>query len=126
MEVIQHFVRNDDHDELYIMEVEGKAYSRMYWFHDDPQSVYLNNLSVENNEREQGFGTKMQELREKIGIELGATQFFLWVKRGSWMHKWYTRRGYNDFSDYTDDDSMIWMIKLLNNGQTIKENSQEA
>ena len=42
------------------------------------------------------------------------------------MHKWYTRRGYNDFSDYTDDDSMIWMIKLLNNGQTIKENSQEA
>lgn len=30
METIQHFVRNDDHDELYIMEAEGKAYSRMY------------------------------------------------------------------------------------------------
>lgn len=30
MEVIQHFVRNDDHDELYIMEIEGKAYARMY------------------------------------------------------------------------------------------------
>ena len=127
METIQHFVRNDDHDELYIMEIERKAYARMYWFHDDPKSVYSNSLSVENDEREQGLRTKMQILREQIGIELGATHSFLWVKRNSWMHDWYKRRGYEDFTDYVDDDSsIIWMQKELNNGQTIKENSQET
>lgn len=126
METIQRFIHNEDHDELLIMEKDGKAYGRMYWFHDDPTSVYLNNLSVEEHERGNNLGTKMQELREQIGIELGAHLSFLWVKRDSWMHDWYLRRGYKDFTDYVDDDSIIWMQKELNNGQTIKENSQET
>ena len=102
--------------EVMIMEKHGKAFSRVYWYFDDPTTVYLNWLSVDKSERHKGLGTKMQELREQIGIDKGATKSCLWVKRDSWMHEWYKRRGYEDWKEYEDDENMIWMIKEICNG----------
>lgn len=98
---------------LMIMEKDGKSYGRMYWYFDDKYSVYLEGLSVSENSRKQGLGTKMQTIRENTGRRLGASLSFLWVEKNSWMHAWYKRRGYIDWRDHEDEKNAIWMRKIL-------------
>jgi ribosomal protein S18 acetylase RimI-like enzyme len=101
---------------IYIMENTGKALSRMYWYHDDKTTIYLDTLSVDENIRQQGIGTNLQKIREDIGIILGADTSCLFVKKDTWMHQWYKRRGYIDFKPYDDDDTYLWMKKILKDG----------
>jgi GNAT superfamily N-acetyltransferase len=101
-------------DSILIMEKHGKAFSRIYWYNDDDSTVYLSSLSVSPNARRKGLGTKMQEIREEIGKNRGATISCLSVKKDTWMHDWYLRRGYEDWKDCEDDESRIWMRKNLN------------
>lgn len=96
---------------IVIMEKQGKAFARVYWFNDDDSFVYLDSLSVSENNRRQRLGTELQLMREKIGEILGATDSYLWVLKDSWMYKWYLRRGYKDHIDY--DKNNIWMTKQL-------------
>jgi len=95
------------------MEEQGKAFARMYQYKEDNAVIYLDSLSVEESMRKQGVGTKLQEIRENIGKSIGATTSFLWVLKDSWMHEWYKKRGYEDYSDYEEDDMCIWMKKGL-------------
>ena len=96
-----------------IMEKTGKAFCRLYRYNNDITTVYLDWLSVDEKSRKKGIGTKLQEIREEIGRKLGATTSCLWVKKDSWMHKWYQRRGYLDFMDYEQEENAIWMKKSL-------------
>jgi GNAT superfamily N-acetyltransferase len=58
---------------IFIMEEDGKAFSRIYWYNDDNDYIYLDWLSVNEEDRKKGIGTKLQEIREAIGVSLGAT-----------------------------------------------------
>lgn len=98
---------------ILIMEKTGKSYGRIYWYHDDKTSVIIDSLSVLPEYRRQGLGTKMQEIREFIGKQLGVNNIYLWVKQDTWMHDWYLRRGYNDYQEYFDEVNAIWMKKTL-------------
>jgi len=110
---IKHFRNDDWGDSVLIMEIDGKAFARVYWFRDDNESIYLDMLSVCESQRKQGLGTKLQELRESIGVEMGANSAYLWVKKDSWMYNWYRRRGYEDCKDHEKEDGFIWMRKML-------------
>lgn len=99
---------------ILIMERSGKAFGRLYQYNDDSSSVYLDWLSVDEDSRNQGIGTELQEVREKIGVGLGATTSCLWVRKDTWMHDWYKRRGYIDFQNHSDEENAIWMKKPLN------------
>lgn len=98
---------------ILIMEKYGKAFGRIYWFNDDNTTVYLDWLSVDEDIRRQGVGTKLQIMREKMGVELGAATSCLWVVKDTWMHDWYKRRGYEDGMDYNGEENAIWMNKSL-------------
>jgi N-acetylglutamate synthase-like GNAT family acetyltransferase len=98
---------------ILIMEENGNAFARVYWYFDDNLSVCLDWLSVSENSRRNGIGTKLQEIREKLGTELGATTSYLWVEKGTWMHEWYKRRGYEDYKDNEKEKNAIWMQKSL-------------
>lgn len=95
----------------------GIAFARLYQFPDDTDSVYLDSLSVNSEERRCGWGLQLQELRETIGRQFGCKRSFLWVVEDSWMYEWYKRRGYSYLSQYTDngadDDKAVWMFKNL-------------
>jgi GNAT superfamily N-acetyltransferase len=95
-----------------IMEKRGRAFGRIYWYHDDSTTVYLDCLSVDEKMRKKGIGTNLQEIREQIGLYLNATTSCLWVKRDTWMYKWYKRRGYEYWIDYNEENA-IWMRKSL-------------
>lgn len=108
---ISHFTTNYWGDEILIMEKSGKAFSRIYWYYDEKDVIYLDMLSVDKDSRKQGLGRKLQEIREKIGIELGATISYLFVNKTSWMYSWYKRRGYVEYAD--KEENMVWMEKHL-------------
>jgi len=110
---ISHSTKEDWGESILIMEKEGKAFGRIYWYNDDDTTVYLDWLSVDKDARKGGLGTILQKIREDIGKELGAKFACLWVKKDSWMHDWYERRGYKDYMNYKEDKNYIWMQKTI-------------
>jgi len=90
----------------------GIAEASIYWYIDDISTVYLSNLIVNSNYRNKGIGEQLQIIREQIGKYLNANNSCLWVKKESWMHQWYKRRGYLDFKDYKQKE-FVWMIKSI-------------
>lgn len=110
---ITHFKTDPWGDSILIMGKTGKCFARIYWYHDNNSTVYLDWLSVSPDIRMQGAGTTLQEIREKIGKILGAQYSCLWVRKNTWMHKWYEKRGYKYFADYTHEKDAIWMKKPL-------------
>jgi ribosomal protein S18 acetylase RimI-like enzyme len=95
------------------MEKTGKAFARLYWYHDDNDTVYLDWLSVVEECRRRGVGRELQEMREKIGQNMGAKTACLMVENNTWMHDWYARRGYKDWKDVENYSNFIWMKKLI-------------
>lgn len=89
------------------------ASASLYLYLDDSSTIYLSNLKVRKQYRRQGFGRKLLEMQEQIGISLNATTFCLWVQKGSWMHDWLIRRGYSDFNLHQRKE-FVWMIKNIN------------
>lgn len=111
---ITHFKSDSWGDQIVIMEKRGKAFARIYWYHDDDSTVYLDSLSVDISARKQGIGTELQQLRERMGLLMGASKACLWVKRNTWMHAWYERRGYEYLNEH-EEENAIWMQKLIGN-----------
>ena len=70
--------RDDSNDTIVFMHVEGIALCRIYWFHDDNTTVYLDWMSVSEEHRKNGLGLFMQEMRENIARKMGATKTMLW------------------------------------------------
>jgi GNAT superfamily N-acetyltransferase len=113
MEVIKHTKIEDWGVSIYIMEKNGKAFGRVYWYNDDFTTVYLDSLSVQEPFRKQKLGTELQKIRESFGFKIGATFSALWVEKDSFQHKWYKRRGYEDWKECDKKPNCIWMRKNL-------------
>ena len=106
---------------IFIMEKHGHAFGHLYLYDDDDTVVYLSCLSVDEEFRNKGLGTKLQEMREEMGVLLGASVSCLLVRDGTWMHDWYKRRGYVDFKADEDEDNSTWMRKVLKSKDYINE-----
>lgn len=99
---------------ILIMEIQGKSFGRVYWYNDDPDAIYLDWLSVDESCRKDGLGTRMQEIRERIGRSIGAKWAILMVlDKNSWLYAWYLKRGYQDYSTHEQEENVIWMRKSL-------------
>jgi GNAT superfamily N-acetyltransferase len=99
--------------EFLIMEKNGKGFGRLYMYNDELDTIYLDMLSVSEEQRKQKIGTDLQKIREDIGRELGANESHLWVVKDSWMFEWYKRRGYVHFDDFDGEENAVWMKKKL-------------
>lgn len=110
---ITHYKTDTWGSSILIMEKRGKAFARLYWYHDDNTTVYLDGLSVDSKSQRQGIGTELQKIRESIGRSMGATISCLWVRKNTWMHAWYKRRGYTDWMNNENEKNTVWMKKPL-------------
>lgn len=110
---ITHFSENGWGSSIFLIEKTGAAFARMYWYNDECTIFYLDWLNVDENRRQQGLGTSLQEVREELAKKLGGKTTFLWVHKNTWMHEWYKRRGYVDYQDYSEEGDAIWMVKTL-------------
>lgn len=109
---IKHHDHNDAWNSISIMETSGLAFARGYYYNNDSKTFYLDQLSVSLDFRNNGIGTKLQEVREEIAKEKGFKYTMLWVKKGTWMRKWYKRRGYKYYAPYKDEKA-VWLRKLI-------------
>jgi GNAT superfamily N-acetyltransferase len=97
---------------ILIIEKNKKAKSTIYWYSDDNSTIYLSGLNVNKEIRQKGIGKELQEIREQIGKSLNFNTSCLWVKKETWMHEWYKKRGYLDLKNHKQK-GFIWMIKSI-------------
>lgn len=82
----------------------------LHYYPDDPDTVYLFSLFVEEKYRKQGVGNAILEYAEDFAKEHGFTNIMLKVNSHSWMYPWYCRHGYwfnNVEKEYH------WLLKTL-------------
>ena len=113
MKFISHQRKETEGVSIMFMEEKGRAFGRLYFYDNDSTMVLLSDLSVSPEDRKQGIGRQMQEIREQMAINSSATTAYLWVEKDSWMQEWYRRRGYEDYADKEDEENKIWMKKTL-------------
>jgi GNAT superfamily N-acetyltransferase len=114
LRLIEHEVLDDTGGITTFMDVDGITLCRIYWY-DDRDSLYMDSLDVSEAHRGKGIGTYLQEYREDRARQMGYDKTMLWVKKGTWMVDWYTRRGYVFHDEYLEEDA-IWMLKKLGKG----------
>lgn len=97
------------------MEECGKAFARTYWYFDAERTIYFDWLNVIETARGNGIATELLNIHLNFADELKA-ESFLSVKKETWMHDWYKRKGYKDFKDNETESNTIWMNRLPENG----------
>ena len=90
-----------------------------YTYKDDPCTLYLSNVFVEETSRNKGFGTKILTAAEKVAETLGVTYIRLKVKQDSPANAWYHKNGYGYVAF---EDGYNWLEKNL---EYMKPNKQE-
>jgi len=90
-----------------------------YTYKDDPSTLYLSNVFVEEASRNHGFGTRILRAAEKVAETIGATTISLKVKQNSPANKWYRKNGYGYVAF---EDGYDWLGKNL---EYMKPNNQE-
>jgi GNAT superfamily N-acetyltransferase len=105
---IFHVIENDWGVSIFVVEKNGKAFARTYWFYDDASTIYFDWLSVYKEERLKGSATELLDTHIKIAKRFNVKSM-LAVKKDSWQHEWYKRKGYKDYKDHETDDNVIWL-----------------
>lgn len=111
--ILHYAITSDNTYSILIMEKHGIAFARIYWYGDDNINVYLDYLSVNIKNRKNTIGTRLQKLQERIAKEIGFLCAILLVEKETWMHDWYTRRGYRDSVSHDTRNEYVWMTKKL-------------
>jgi len=106
------YFSQDSEIETLTIKADGISEASVYWYLDDSSTIYLSNLVVYPQFRNKGIGEKLQLIREQIGKDLNANTSCLWVKKESWMFKWYQRRGYSYLKTHSRK-GFVWMTKPL-------------
>ena len=108
---ICHLSDSDWGGSVLVMEKSGKAFARTYWFNDDKSTIYFDWLSVDEIERGNGIATELLNAHIEVAKHF-EIETMLWVKKDTWMHERYNRKGYQDYKDYEKESNAIWMRML--------------
>jgi len=103
------------------MEKHGTAFCELYWWDEDRSVIYIKLLSVDKWCRRRHLGTSLLKLCEQIGIEIGSVIACLTVKKHTWVHTWYKRKGYKDTETNYQDRTFMDMKKYLSKGESTNE-----
>ena len=93
-----------------------------YTYKDDPSTLYLSNVFVEETSRKHGFGTRILKAAEKVAETIGATTICLKVKQDSPANAWYRKNGYGYVAF---EDGYDWLEKNLEYMKPVKQEWSE-
>jgi N-acetylglutamate synthase-like GNAT family acetyltransferase len=81
----------------------------------DPDNCVISNLSVSDEFRRSGAGNDiMKNLEQEATFIAGVEYVNLLVETGTFMHDWYSRLGYEEYStERVDGVLMAWMRKSI-------------
>lgn len=99
---------------LYYSNQDNTIRFALYWYNDDKSTIYFSNLFVDEKYRNKGIADKILEFAFKYAKKHKYKNIILNVEIGSWMQKWYERKGFTFLErakgEYVGND---WMIKNL-------------
>lgn len=96
-----------------VMHKFGIAFACIYWYENDSENqLYISDLHVSPNRRNEGFGRVIMRLYEDIGKLYEFKSLSLFVDPDSWTKNWYSKLGFIDTKDKCDE-YFTWMNKLL-------------
>ena len=95
---------------IYVEDVNKSFSFAMYRYDDDPSTVYLANVFVEESQRGKGFGNIILNSADEIAKRVNASSICLRAEIGSFAHQWYKRHGYTDFEK---ENKFMWMEKKI-------------
>lgn len=88
----------------------------LYLYKDDPNTIYLADLYVDNSVRNKGIGTLIMQICDYIAMQLKVSRLILFVRKDSWVRNWYSRLGYKKIKDFNilpPLNNTLWMEKEL-------------
>jgi len=97
----------------YISDLKKSFRFALYTYDDDPDTVYLSNVFVDEKYRRTGLGNIILEMATDIAKKMEFKTIILKVLKTSFVHEWYERHGYRDFVADSEDISYVWMKKEL-------------
>lgn len=111
-------------EENYLNIMDYHTFVRVYFYDDNLEDknihhFYISDLSVEEGFRREGRATNILNHIEAIAKQCKITELYLKVDKDSWMHEWYLRRGFRDYT--LDEENYIWLQKLLETKDSGKE-----
>lgn len=96
----EEFIYHNAEDYTLIMTSSGEGICSVSIDENIRSCACIYNLSVEEKYRKKGYGNRLLKEAESVAQMLGASIVSLAAKKGSFMHNWYQRRGYEPlFSD---------------------------
>lgn len=93
------------------MEENGNGYVRASIDSDYPDSIYIDNLNVCPKHRERGLGQTLLNECEAIAKQEKKTHSVLWVKKDSWVRRWYLKEGYEYLN--VKNETEVYLMKEL-------------
>lgn len=84
----------------------------LYYYNDDPETLYLANLFVDEKLRKNGLGNEIINYVFDYAKTNHYRSIILNVVKDSWVQKWYERKGFQYIEDCKDEYvGNVWMIK---------------
>lgn len=112
-----YFVNYENYQDKLLIFLENEISKvALYTYKDDPQVLYIANLSVDANMRNKGIGTQLLSIAEDIADQINIKTIILFVEKNTWMQKWYNRLGYKKLKTFLSEpplENAIWMKKDL-------------
>lgn len=84
----------------------------MYSYDDDPKTVYISDVFVDDLNRHKGIGNAILGEAEDRAAYWGMERIRLRVVGSSWMRRWYERHGYRFLVDDTNKN-YDWLEKNI-------------
>ena len=86
------------------------TYFCLYKYVDDPFTLYLSNLYVDEDCRGLGIGNRILNFAASYAKINGAKRIRLWAEKDSMPYKWYKRHLYFDMAkEYEGKPNNVWM-----------------
>jgi GNAT superfamily N-acetyltransferase len=93
---------------------DGRGYMKVFIDDSDTKICNICDIIIHPDYRQKGYANRLLSEAEKEARERGCLRLLLWVERGSWMERWYRRKGFVDEEFIKPpDESVRWMEKFL-------------
>lgn len=102
----------DDQVEILIIK-PGICSVRLTIYEDVPTTGVISSLFVHGGSRRERYGTVLMHACADISKVLGLTIISLFVKKDTFVHKWYNKLGFIDYMISTSDAGLIELINVL-------------
>lgn len=83
----------------------------IYKYNDDPRTLYLANVEVDESWRGYGYGRDILKWVKCIAWQHDAERVRLTVEKDSFAHDWYARHGFSDMDVKEPNPGYVWMEK---------------